>query len=60
MQESTIYRAIQEEAEARKQREIALNFLRSGLAIETIAQGIGLSVEEIQQLQQQMDNASDR
>jgi len=27
MQESTVYRSIQKEAEAKKQREIALNFL---------------------------------
>jgi uncharacterized protein (DUF1697 family) len=48
MQESVIYRSIQREAEeraeARKQREIATNFLRDGL-----------SVEEVQQLRQQLN-----
>ena len=58
MQDSVIYRSIQEEAETRKQREIALNFLRDGLSIEAIARGTGLSVEEVQQLQQQIDESS--
>jgi predicted transposase/invertase (TIGR01784 family) len=62
MQESTVYRSIQREAEtraeARKQREIALNFLRYGLSIEVVAQGTGLSVEDVQQLQQQMNSSS--
>jgi predicted transposase/invertase (TIGR01784 family) len=61
MQESTIYRSIQEEAEARgeargearKQREIAVNLLQYGLSIEAVAQGTGLSIAEVQQLQQQ-------
>ncbi|KAM3100548.1 Rpn family recombination-promoting nuclease/putative transposase [Phormidesmis sp. 146-35] len=59
MQESVIYRSIQEEAEARaeirKQREIATNFLRNGLAVEVVALGTGLSIEEVQQLQQQLN-----
>jgi predicted transposase YdaD len=57
MQESTVFRSIQAEAEARKQREIALNFLRDNLPVEVVARGTGLSVEEVQQLQQQI-NAS--
>lgn len=57
MQESTVFRSIQAEAEARTQREIALNFLRDGLSVEIVARGTGLSVEEVQQLQQQI-NAS--
>lgn len=55
MQESVIYRAIQEEAEERKQREIALNFLRAGASIELIARGTGLSIQEVQQLEQQLN-----
>jgi predicted transposase/invertase (TIGR01784 family) len=51
MQESVIYRSIQEE----KTRAIALNFLREGLSVETVARGTGLSIEEIRQLQQQMN-----
>lgn len=62
MQESTVYRSILAEGEtkgeARKQREIALNFLRDGLSVETVAHGTGLSVEEVQQLQWQMDESS--
>ncbi|WP_416675224.1 Rpn family recombination-promoting nuclease/putative transposase [Egbenema bharatensis] len=57
MQESVIYRSIQQEAEARgearKQREIATNLLRDGVSIEIVARGTGLSIEEVQQLQQQ-------
>ncbi|MBV9388099.1 MAG: Rpn family recombination-promoting nuclease/putative transposase [Chroococcidiopsidaceae cyanobacterium CP_BM_ER_R8_30] len=58
MQESTVYRSILMEGEVKKQREIALNFLREGLSIEIVARGTGLSVEEVQQLQQQMNNSS--
>ncbi|NMG22162.1 Rpn family recombination-promoting nuclease/putative transposase [Brasilonema bromeliae] len=58
MQESVIYRSIQEEAEARaearKQREIAVNLLRQGVTINIIASATGLSIEEVQQLQQQI------
>ena len=52
MQESTVYRSILAEGEVKKQREIALNFLREGLSIEAIARGTGLSIEEVQQLLQ--------
>jgi predicted transposase/invertase (TIGR01784 family) len=62
MQESVIYRSIQEEAEtraeARKQREIATNFLRNGVSVEVVALGTGLSVEEVQQLQQQINESA--
>jgi CRP-like cAMP-binding protein len=51
MQESVIYRSIQDE----KTRAIALNFLREGLSAEAVARGTGLSIEEVQQLQQQMN-----
>jgi predicted transposase/invertase (TIGR01784 family) len=54
MQESVIYRSIQDE----KTREIALNFLRDGLSVEAVARGTGLSIEEVQQLQLQMNNSS--
>lgn len=49
MQESVIYRLIQKE----KAEEIALNLLREGFPIDAIARGTGLSVGEVQQLQQQ-------
>ncbi len=58
MQESVIYRSIQEEAEAKKQREIAINFLRNGVSVEMVALGTGLSVEEVQQLQQRIDESA--
>ncbi|WP_058997855.1 Rpn family recombination-promoting nuclease/putative transposase [Leptolyngbya sp. NIES-2104] len=54
MQESVIYRSIQRETEARAKREIALNSLREGLSLETTARVTGLSIEEVQQLQQQL------
>ncbi len=54
MQESVIYRSIQEEAEARKQREIAVNLLRQGVTINIIASATGLSIDQVQQLQQQI------
>jgi predicted transposase/invertase (TIGR01784 family) len=58
MQESTVYRSIWREAEEEKTRAIALNFLREGLAIEAVARGTGLSIEQIQQLQQQLNESS--
>ncbi|PSB19501.1 flagellar assembly protein H [Phormidesmis priestleyi ULC007] len=58
MQESTVYRSILAEGEARKQREIAINFLRDGFPVEAVAHGTGLSIEEVQQLRQQMDQSS--
>ncbi|WP_199331499.1 hypothetical protein [Aulosira sp. FACHB-615] len=57
MQESVIYRSIQEEAEARKQREIANNSLREGFPVEVVARITGLSIAEVQQLQQQLNES---
>jgi predicted transposase YdaD len=54
MQESVIYRSIQNE----KTREIALNFLREGVSMETVARSTGLSIEEVQQLQQQLNSSA--
>ncbi len=58
MQESTVYRSIQREAQEENSRSIALNLLRGGVAIGLIASSTGLSIEEVQQLQQQLDAAS--
>lgn len=58
MQESTVYRSILAEGEAKKQREIAINLLLRGVAIEIIAPSTGLTVEEVQQLQQQLNNST--
>jgi predicted transposase YdaD len=54
MQESVIYQSIQKD----EKRAIALNFLREGLSIETVARGTGLSIEEVQQLQQQLNESA--
>jgi predicted transposase/invertase (TIGR01784 family) len=51
MQESVIYRSIQD----KKTREIALNLLRGGVDINLISSSTGLSVEQVQQLQQQLE-----
>ncbi len=65
MQDSTIYRSIQEEAKAEaraeaeaKQRRIALNLLREGFPIAAISRATELSIEEVQHLQQQLENPS--
>jgi predicted transposase/invertase (TIGR01784 family) len=55
MQESTVYQSIQREAQAEKTRAIALNLLRGGVDINLIASSTGLSIEQVQQLQQQMN-----
>ncbi|WP_375513228.1 hypothetical protein [uncultured Nostoc sp.] len=57
MQESTVYRSILAEGEARKQREIAVNLLRQGITINIIACATSLSIEEVQQLQQQISES---
>jgi predicted transposase/invertase (TIGR01784 family) len=57
MQESVIYRSIQEETEAKAKRTIALNFLRDGLSVEAVAHGTGLLIEEVQKLQQQLNES---
>jgi predicted transposase/invertase (TIGR01784 family) len=51
MRESTIYQEIWQEAKAEERQEVAINLLREGIAIETIARVTGLSVERVQQLQ---------
>ncbi|MEH2302381.1 hypothetical protein [Nostoc sp.] len=57
MQESTVYRSIWREAEEERNRAIAINLLRRGMAIDTIAPSTGLSIEEVQQLQQQLNES---
>lgn len=55
MQESVIYQAIRqetwEEATHENMRQVAINLLQEGLALETIARVTGLAIEQIQQLQ---------
>ncbi|OCQ95086.1 hypothetical protein BCD64_27370 [Nostoc sp. MBR 210] len=60
MSESTVYRSILAGGEERKQREIAINLLllRRGVTIDIIASSIGLSVEEVQQLQLQLNQSA--
>jgi predicted transposase YdaD len=54
MQESVIYRSIQRG----EKRAISLNLLRGGVNINLIASSTGLSVEEVQQLQQQVNDST--
>jgi predicted transposase YdaD len=58
MQESAVYRSILAEGKEEKQREIALNFLREGLSVEMVARGTGLSIEEVNQLQHQLNDSA--
>lgn len=58
MQESTVYRSIWRDAQKERDRTIALNLLQGGVDINLIASSTGLSIEEVQQLQQQVDNPS--
>jgi predicted transposase/invertase (TIGR01784 family) len=58
MQESTVYRSILAEGKAEKQREIAINLLKAGVAINIVVSATGLSSEEIQQLQQQPNESA--
>lgn len=56
MQESVIYQSIRKE----EKEEIALNLLREGLSLDIVARGTGLSIEEVQQLQQQINESTQR
>ena len=58
MQESTVYRSIERDARKEEKREIALNLLRGGVTIALIVSSTGLSIEEVQQLQQQLNESS--
>ncbi|BAU11938.1 hypothetical protein Npun_AR283 [Leptolyngbya sp. NIES-3755] len=58
MEESVIYQAIQKEAQEKTKREITINLLREGFPIDSIACGTGLSIEEVQQLQQQLNDSA--
>lgn len=53
----SVYRSILAQREAKKQPEIALNFLREGLSAAAVVRGTGLPIEKVQQLQQQMDES---
>ena len=56
MQESVIYRSIQKE----EKLTIARNLLQGGVTISLIASATGLSIAEVQQLQQQMNESVQR
>jgi predicted transposase/invertase (TIGR01784 family) len=58
MQESSVYRSIFAEGAAEKQREIAINLLRRGVTIDIVAPSTGLSLEKVQQLQQQLNQSA--
>jgi predicted transposase/invertase (TIGR01784 family) len=58
MQESTVYRSIERDARKEEKRVIALNLLRRGVAIDIIAPSTELSIEEVQQLQQQLNDSA--
>ena len=55
MQESSVYCSIKAEGraegEAEKQREIAVNLLHAGVALDIVAASTGASIEALQQLQ---------
>jgi predicted transposase/invertase (TIGR01784 family) len=55
MKESTVYRTIQRETQEENSRAIALNLLREGLSLELVVRTTGLSSEQVQQLQQQLN-----
>lgn len=52
MRESVVYQSIKTEGSDEKARQIAVNLLKEGMAVDAIARLTGLSVEVVQQLQQ--------
>lgn len=65
MKESTVYRSVLEgglaeglaEGKAQAKREIAFKLLGREVEIDIIASSTGLSIEEVQPLQQQMNES---
>jgi predicted transposase/invertase (TIGR01784 family) len=57
MQESTVYRSIERDARKEEKRTIALNLLRGGVDANLIASSTELSIEEVQELQQQLNGS---
>jgi predicted transposase/invertase (TIGR01784 family) len=55
MQESTVYRSIQRETQIEEKRAIALNLLQEGLSLELVVRTTGLSNDQVQQLQKQLN-----
>ncbi|MHC5771850.1 MAG: Rpn family recombination-promoting nuclease/putative transposase [Nostoc sp.] len=53
MQESVVYQSIKTEGSDEKARKIAINLLAEGISVDVIARVTGLSVEVVQQLQQE-------
>ena len=58
MQESSVYRGIQAEEREKNMREVAMSCLREGASIEFTVRVTGLSIEEVQHLQQQLTSQS--
>ena len=58
MMESSFYRLIVSDAQKEEKREIALNLLRGGVLMTLVASATGLSIEEVQQLQQQLNEVT--
>ncbi|MCU0570401.1 MAG: hypothetical protein MUF49_27995 [Oculatellaceae cyanobacterium Prado106] len=60
LEDEIIYRVLRRDIEgkAEKQREIAINLLQVGIAVDVIASTTGLSLEVVQQLQQQITSSS--
>ncbi|MBD2451719.1 Rpn family recombination-promoting nuclease/putative transposase [Nostoc sp. FACHB-152] len=56
MRESIIYQSFEAERRNKKVREIATNLLAEGISVEVIARSTGLSLEVVQELQQQTSN----
>jgi predicted transposase YdaD len=50
-------RSIWREAKAENTRAIALNFLKEGVSVEAVVRATGLSLEQIQQLQQPLNES---
>jgi predicted transposase/invertase (TIGR01784 family) len=57
MQESTVYRSIERDARKEEKRAIACNLLRGGVDVNLIASSTELSIAEVQQLQQQLNDS---
>jgi predicted transposase/invertase (TIGR01784 family) len=53
LEETRVFKEAQEE----KAKTIALNFLRQGLSVELVAQGTGLTIEQVQTLQTQSEQS---
>lgn len=58
MKESVIYQEIEAQGEEKDMLKVAINLLKEGMSVDLIVRVINLTVEKVQQLQQNQQSNS--